>query len=91
MCLSVDTWKHYLYCRDNGHKLPVGACNKYAHGLKMCLDDLNEPKKFDFKTMVNGGIVWDHCSFCKAGKDIDGDFKYGENWEGALKYRRKGR
>ncbi|KAL1611206.1 hypothetical protein SLS59_000847 [Nothophoma quercina] len=90
MCPRTNTYKKYILCGATGHKLPVGACNKYAYGLHMCLDDPVAPQKFDFRRMENGGIVWDYCRFCKEGKDIEGDYLYGQSWEGTSKYREGG-
>lgn len=87
MCPQTKVYKHYLDCGSQGHKLPLGACNKYAHGLKMCLDDPIKPKKFDFQRMEDGGVVHDQCSFCKQRKDIDGDYLYGKLWEGTARHR----
>lgn len=59
--------------------MPVDACNKYAHGLKMCLDNPVSPQKFDFDAMERREFIIKQCKFCAAGKDLDGNFKYGEN------------
>lgn len=88
MCPSTNTFKHYVYCSTYGHTLPLGACNKYAPGLRMCLEDPVSPKKFNFKTMEHGGVVRDVCSFCKEGKDLDGAYLYGEYWQERQKHRK---
>lgn len=54
----------------------------------MCLDDPMGPKKFDLRAMEIT-YVEDTCSFCKAGIDIDGAYKYGEDWAGREQYRTK--
>lgn len=81
MCSRTNIYNHYLFCAITGHKLPAGACDKYAHGLQMCLDDPNAPRRFDFSKM-HGRQVWDHCRFCKEGRDLEGGYKYGEMWQG---------
>ena len=54
----------------------------------MCTADPIEPVKFDLRGMYSGGIVDDKCSFCKAGKDVFGDFEFGEMWEDRGKWRK---
>lgn len=68
-------------CEIRGHKIPDGACDKYAYALKMCLDEPSGLRKFNFKRM-DKEEVWDYCRFCKEGKDLEGDLKYGEMWQG---------
>ena len=88
MCPRTNQYKEYLMCKAPGHKVPVDACNKYAHGLGMCLEDPVNPQKFCFDKMERSGqCVIDQCRFCKAGKDLDGNFKYGENWQAAATFR----
>ncbi|KAJ4984476.1 hypothetical protein SVAN01_10028 [Stagonosporopsis vannaccii] len=90
MCPRTNTYKHYLFCGLTGHKIPSGACNHYAPGLQMCLDDPSGLRKFNLRKM-NKKLVWDYCRFCKEGRDIDGDFLYGETWQGASRWRERRR
>lgn len=82
---DCDTIIFYKKCQ---HPIPVGACNKFAIGLNMCTADPIEPVEFDLRGMYSGGIVDDKCSFCKAGKDVFGDFEFGEMWEDRGKWRK---
>ena len=68
--------------------LPGGACTKYAPGLEMCTGNPISPVKFDINVMKWAGApIQDNCTFCKAGKDPKGDFKFSELWEDRGKCR----
>lgn len=90
MCPRDEKYIYFSKCYSNGqegHTLPVGACNNFAPGLNMCLSDPINPIKFEPKAMVCTGVVKDACSFCKAGKDLDGAYRFGETWAEREKYR----
>ncbi|KAF9692394.1 hypothetical protein EKO04_009702 [Ascochyta lentis] len=90
MCLkTAESFLHYTYCPSPGHTLPAGACLKYSPALSMCLDDPTGTTKLDIKKMTHGGLVYDKCIFCKAGKNLDGACLYGEGWEGREGFRKK--
>jgi hypothetical protein len=78
MCVPTKQYRKYLGCN---HTLPSDPCNKYAHYLEMCLAYPTEPLRFDFETMEQLLESRDKFRFCKEGKNIDREFRYGESWQ----------
>ncbi len=84
MCPRTDTKQTFSGC---GHQLPLDACDKYAYDLDMCLAHPGEPRKFVWSKMKEAPSEPGLCRFCWEGKDIEGEWAYGENWKEAEKYR----
>jgi hypothetical protein len=83
MCPRTKYYRTYRAC---GHTLPLNVCNHYAHHLEMCLKHLIEPVRFKVDEMEELPSVEGMCRFCREGKDIDGDFRFGETWEGSERF-----
>lgn len=69
-----------------GHALSFEPCDEYADLLQVCLANPGELRKFTCSQTRRAPRSLEACKFCKKGKDIEGEWTYGENWLGADRF-----
>lgn len=86
MCDPENTKQYddYAHCK---HRLPRGVCDYFSYAHQKCYAGPDFAKDVPVKTWENGEQYFGICPYCKDGKDLSKEHRFGANWKDRLLFK----